>query len=725
MNKFKPTVVALAVMGSFVFSGVASSGEPIYGDNKGQSSIALGYGSSATDYESIAIGVNSQAQGNRSTSLGGSATSIGMNSIAIGNWTSTRGTGSAVLGPSANAVGDNSLALGAGARVGSYTAASGTEGQAGYVPAKTVNAPNAVAVGASANAKIGTSVALGSSAVADRAAGTFGTKTEALSFNGENKTGSVWISTLGAVSVGSDTASRQITGVAAGSQDNDAVNVAQLRSLKTYTDGKFIDTGNQLTNIETQLSTIETASKENTIFGSGASNLISEAVPDDPDTTDANEAKEAVYAQNAVALGNNAKVQAHGAVAIGANSVASMEGREAAVYLKPEGASGAWTTDENHGLVSFGGSYQREVKDANGVLPGEDGYISTTETVNFNRQLTGVAAGSEDNDAVNVAQLKQLESNTATQLNNLMTGETKVSTIQLTDSSNPDAPTIGLRYEVAKAEPVALADGDPITPTTSQGRLVYDSLDAQGTVIGTETIATLNDGFFVKGGNTAAEAAGVKVDLNKGISFLGDEYLQTSVTAGEDGGAVVTISTSDKLKEFLTNSGVQPSDPTTPDDPNNSGNSGSTGGTWALNGNFANGITVAEGEGNQAIQIKQGNVDMGGNRIQNVGNPINDGDAANKAYVDGTNRSLRNKINDVDKDLRAGVAMAMAVGGLPQTYMPGKSIFGVSAGTYHGQGGFALGLSHATDNRQWVFKGAASVDTRGNFGGQLSAGYQF
>lgn len=101
------------------------------------------------------------------------------------------------------------------------------------------------------------------------------------------------------------------------------------------------------------------------------------------------------------------------------------------------------------------------------------------------------------------------------------------------------------------------------------------------------------------------------------------------------------------------------------------------------------------------------------------------GDAANKQYVDSTARSLRNKINDVDKDLRAGVAMAMAVGNLPQAYMPGKSIVGVSAGTYHGQGGFALGLSHATDNRQWVFKGAASVDTRGNVGGTLSAGYQF
>lgn len=544
-----------------------------------------------------------------------------------------------------------------------------------------------MAIGNHATVQAGSGIAIGAMSEAVREAGV----KNAYLAPGDS-TDLAWVSTRGAVSVGSDTVSRQITGVAAGSENTDAVNVAQLKALKSYSDATF-----------------STAST--TVFGMDASIQIPE------DATDPDNVVAARDAVNASVFGDNAKVQMDNSVAIGANSVASNAGRNAAVQFKPDDAAGgAW---QSEGLVSFG--YTETTGEGE-----EKTYVT------HNRTLTGVAAGSEDNDAVNVAQLKQLEANTKSELSSLMTGETQVSKIQLTtDPTDENAPTIGLRYEVAKAEPAALADGDPVTPTTSQGRLVYDSLDAQGTVIGTETIATLNDGFFVKGGNTAADAAGVKVDLNKGISFLGDEYLQTTVTAGENGGAVVTISTSDKLKDFLNQSGVQPSDPTTPDNPGNSGNTGGSG--WnpsqaqlaAMNGNFSDGITVAAGEGNQAIQIKQGNVDMGGNRIQNVGNPINDGDAANKAYVDSTSRSLRNKINDVDKDLRAGVAMAMAVGGLPQAYMPGKSIFGVSAGTYHGQGGFALGLSHATDNRQWVFKGAASVDTRGNFGGQLSAGYQF
>ena len=493
------------------------------------------------------------------------------------------------------------------------------------------------------------------------------------------------------VSFGSGSLQRRLVNVAAGTADTDAVNFGQLKSLTN-----------------------------STVFGSNTSTEITPAGTDSSGGT-----IPAVHAQNAAILGNNAKVLADGAVAIGVDSIAQTRVVETTDptsgsvtrtvpngYLMPSSGvtdPSVWQGDVSHGVVSFGGSY-------------DDGQGNT---VNFNRQITGVAAGSEDNDAVNVAQLKEVNN----QVQGLVSGQTKVSQIDLlADPGDPangvPATGIGLRFEAASTSGGSGA-------ANGIGRLAYT--DTNGDL---RQVATMSDGFMVSGGNTGTTAsdgstvAPVKVDLNQGISFLGDEYLQTTVTAGDNGGAKVTIGASQALKDFLANSGVQPSDPNTPSDP---GNSGNTGGTWtpnaaqqaALNGNFANGITVAAGEGNQAIQIKQGNVDMGGNRIQNVGSPINDGDAANKAYVDSTSRSLRNKINDVDKDLRAGVAMAMAVGNLPQAYMPGKSIVGLSAGTYHGQGGFALGLSHATENRQWILKGAASVDTRGNFGGTLSAGYQF
>ena len=612
------------------------------------------------------------------------------------------------LGPIGNVIGN--VGNGLSVAIGSGSAATNAGSVALGMQASTTTAGDAIAIGHGSNvtgnfgvaigsytSAVSGGVALGRGAVADRNDGA----TDAVTFNGEVITansGAAWVSSYGAASIGSATATRQLMGVAAGSADTDAVNVMQLKSLKNYSDATF-----------------STAS--NTVFGSGTS--IEITPPTTPGGTDG------VNAQNAAILGNNAKVQADGAVAIGVDSIAQTRVVETTDptsgtvtrtvpngYLMPSSGvtdPSVWQGDVNHGVVSFGGSY-------------DDGQGNT---VNFNRQITGVAAGSEDNDAVNVAQLKEVNN----QVQGLVSGQTKVSQIDLlADPGDPangvPATGIGLRFEAASTSGGSGA-------ANGIGRLAYT--DTNGDL---RQVATMSDGFMVSGGNTGTTAsdgstvAPVKVDLNQGISFLGDEYLQTTVTAGDNGGAKVTIGASQALKDFLANSGVQPSDPNTPSDP---GNSGNTGGTWtpnaaqqaALNGNFANGITVAAGEGNQAIQIKQGNVDMGGNRIQNVGSPINDGDAANKAYVDSTSRSLRNKINDVDKDLRAGVAMAMAVGNLPQAYMPGKSIVGLSAGTYHGQGGFALGLSHATENRQWILKGAASVDTRGNFGGTLSAGYQF
>lgn len=633
MNKFKVTLLTSMTLAAAIASGQAWAAIDEGTNSAGFGGVAIGTSSSASSNGDIAVGYQASASGGSAVTVGREASSSAMYATAIG-WRA------------------------------SSTATSG------------------VALGRSSSVSVDSGVALGSSAVASRAAGTFGSVggvglTEAVSFGSVEKSGATWISTSGVASIGSDTVSRQLTGVAAGSQDNDAVNVAQLKSLQ-----------------------------QSSLFGSGVSNLDSSGAA----------------VQGGAALGDNSQVQVNGGVAIGLNSVASNEGRTAPAYLKTDSTTGAaWQTDANHGVVSFGGSYEATVT-------AEDG-TESTQTVTFNRQLTGVAAGSEDNDAVNVAQLKEVNNT----VNGLMTGDTKVSTIQLTsDPDNQDAPTIGLRYQMADATPAAQADGDAVTPTSSQGRLVYNSIDSTGTVTGTETIATLSDGIFLSGGTTTSGGAAVdsvKVDLNQGISFLGEEngYITTTVTANENGGAVVTIGTTQALKDFLSNSGVQP------DTPSDGNTGGSTGGTWtptaaqqaALNGNFANGITVDAGEGNQAITIQQNNVNMGGNRIQNVGTPIAATDAANKQYVDSTANSLRSKIHDVDRDLRAGVAMAMAVGNLPQAYMPGKSILAMSAGTYHGQGGFALGLSHATNDRNWVFKGAASVDTRGNFGGTLSAGYQF
>ena len=86
---------------------------------------------------------------------------------------------------------------------------------------------------------------------------------------------------------------------------------------------------------------------------------------------------------------------------------------------------------------------------------------------------------------------------------------------------------------------------------------------------------------------------------------------------------------------------------------------------------------------------------------------------------------FNNRIDNVEKDAQAGIAMAIATAGLPQAYLPGKSMFAVGAGTYRGEQGYAMGVSHITDDGHWVLKATGSGNSQGYFGGSVGVGYQW
>ena len=87
--------------------------------------------------------------------------------------------------------------------------------------------------------------------------------------------------------------------------------------------------------------------------------------------------------------------------------------------------------------------------------------------------------------------------------------------------------------------------------------------------------------------------------------------------------------------------------------------------------------------------------------------------------------SLDNKIDMVDKNLRGGVAQAIAAAGLVQAYLPGKSLLAIGGGVYRGEAGYAIGYSSISDNGNWIIKGTASGNSRGHFGASTSVGYQW
>ena len=86
---------------------------------------------------------------------------------------------------------------------------------------------------------------------------------------------------------------------------------------------------------------------------------------------------------------------------------------------------------------------------------------------------------------------------------------------------------------------------------------------------------------------------------------------------------------------------------------------------------------------------------------------------------------LDNKIDMADRNLRGGVAQAIATAGLVQAYLPGKSLLAIGGGVYRGEAGYAIGYSSISDGGNWIIKGTASGNSRGNFGASSSIGYQW
>ena len=86
---------------------------------------------------------------------------------------------------------------------------------------------------------------------------------------------------------------------------------------------------------------------------------------------------------------------------------------------------------------------------------------------------------------------------------------------------------------------------------------------------------------------------------------------------------------------------------------------------------------------------------------------------------------LNQKIDDVAADSKAGTAAAMAVAGLPQAYLPGKSMMAVGGSVYRGASGYAIGYSSISDGGNWIIKGTVTGNSRGHVGGTAAVGYQW
>ena len=206
--------------------------------------VAVGQAAKSNKFNSVAMGMNVTADGDNSVALGGSASANSDGTIAIGSYgsTPTKATGNRALaiGSATTANGLESIAI--GSRVNStsqHSIAIGTRANASAV--------KSVAIGPDSIATVDGGVALGRDSVANVIGGVTNkgynpntNRTDIYS----GLTGNVLTSTTGAVSIGNGTTvTRQLTGLAAGTRDTDAVNVAQLKSVNLAFSGN-VNTGN-------------------------------------------------------------------------------------------------------------------------------------------------------------------------------------------------------------------------------------------------------------------------------------------------------------------------------------------------------------------------------------------------------------------------------------------------------------------------------------------------
>ena len=183
--------------------------------NGSDQNVAVGMTNTANG-GSVVVGTSSEAE-NLGVSFGhgnkviGSNSGGGQRSLALGNYLTVKGEEAVAVGTNASATADWAIAMGKNSKAEKETA---------------------MAFGYDSHAKVAGGVALGSWSVVDTAAGVSGydPSTKAASTD----TSAAWKSTVGAVSVGdaSKGITRQITGVAAGAADTDAVNVAQLKKVE-------------------------------------------------------------------------------------------------------------------------------------------------------------------------------------------------------------------------------------------------------------------------------------------------------------------------------------------------------------------------------------------------------------------------------------------------------------------------------------------------------------
>ncbi|MCN4975714.1 YadA-like family protein [Escherichia coli] len=500
---------------------------------------------------------------------------------------------------------------------------------------------SSVAIGQGSYSGVDTGIALGSSSVSSRVI-VKGSRNTSVSEEGvvigyDTTDGEL----LGALSIGDDGKYRQIINVADGSEAHDAVTVRQLQNAigaVATTPTKYYHANStaedSLAVGEDSLAMgAKTIVNGNAGIGIGLNTLV------------------LADAINGIAIGSNARANHADSIAMGNGSQTT------------RGAQTNYTAYNMDAPQNSVGEFS---------VGSEDGQ----------RQITNVAAGSADTDAVNVGQLKVTDAQVSQNTQSITNLNTQV--------TNLDTRVTNIENGI----------GDIVTTgSTKYFKTNTDGADANAQ--GKDSVA-IGSGSIAAADNSVALGTGSVADEENTIS-VGSSTNQrriTNVAAGVNATDAVNVS--------------------------------------QLKSSEAGGVrydTKADGS------IDYSNITLGGGnsgttRISNVSAGVNNNDAVNyaqlkqsvqetKQYTDQRMVEMDNKLSQTESKLSGGIASAMAMTGLPQAYTPGASMASIGGGTYNGESAVALGVSMVSANGRWVYKLQGSTNSQGEYSAALGAGIQW
>ena len=407
------------------------------GRDAGNTMIAIGRENKATAEDTVAIGRKTTASANVSVALGARSEATGSGAIAIagngeGYQTTASKTGSIAIGMQSNSTGVASTAVGG--------VAQATEKGASALGFKAnATAESATALGQESVASVKDGVALGSNSKATVDKGVKGfnpAETRTNKYSG--LAGTAQTSTLAAVSVGDGaTATRQITGLAAGTNDTDAVNVAQLRSVNLKYAG---DTGNG--DVLLDDGTLKIKGDDPTFISTSADkNGVTVKAKIGADITNTN-GKAVAPTTNGIATTDNVAkaINESGWNVVSSNNGGSVTGTQAAKKVSPGDtvtlSAGknivldqtdkqfTYSLNKDVDLTKDGSLTIGDTKVNNDGLTITGGPSVTKTGIDAgNKNITNVKAGVNDTDAVNVKQLKDAKTKLVDGKNTKVTGE--------------------------------------------------------------------------------------------------------------------------------------------------------------------------------------------------------------------------------------------------------------------------------------------------------------